>query len=527
MEGKSLDIPGAEIALPVDDNRASSLKRRQILTVALLYFLSFSILISRRAPSSVWPAVLSDPSINMTVSDASKLFAVASVGSATGNFFSGMIVNRVGGKIPLVVAGGASAVLICMFGLMRSLPLFMLALVPMRLVQSASSPSQVRVVSQWFTADSYGRAWGIVSSSSRLGAASGGLLLGLLEHQAGLAWSQVLWVAGGIVASATVLNLIFLKQRPEDAGLSTKDLSAEQQADGTVKVTASSVTMVAQRRPIRVIVRQYARDPRVWLMCFGSYFGTICFEFDQFVPIFLNRVYQMTPGEAGMASAAFPGGMFVSLMLSGVIMDKLSRRGAAIYIVLMLIGMLLCNAALWFLVTSQNGIVAIGVLLVFAYGFMLGAPAFLPQSLFAMRLGGKAECSVLLSLFEMAQCLAQVTFDLINGFLPGWGAIFLLLICAAALNIILFVIFFVLDLRADSHSASDKVHEMMADGVPLLKRMATVEGDVGAHGGGIGTYSRQQHSGVVDGDEARDEDGLEMKQMLRKSGVGTVLESDE
>jgi len=316
------------------------------------------------------------------------------------------------------------------------LPMFMLALFPMRAVMSANTPSQVNLISMWFTPAMYGRAWGIVSSSSRIGAASAGLLLGMMES-VGLSWMQVLFIAGGILATMTLLATIFLKRSPESIGL---------HLHGQAQKTE------LKRRSIRQMFLVYVREPRLWLMCFGCFMSTFCFEFDQFVPLFLNEVYDLTPGHSSMASAVFPAGMAISLMTAGFLMDKITRKHRAMVLVGMMFCTLLCIVSLWLLIIFQWGNVGFAIPLVFLYGALLGPPSYLPQSFFALHYGGPAECSVIYALLELFMFCAQIVFDLIRSALPNWSSVFLCLCVAGLLATTLYSLFFVLDLHAERTS---------------------------------------------------------------------------
>eukprot|EP00698_Gefionella_okellyi_P000914 TRINITY_DN10792_c0_g1_i1.p1 TRINITY_DN10792_c0_g1~~TRINITY_DN10792_c0_g1_i1.p1 ORF type:complete len:480 (-),score=55.77 TRINITY_DN10792_c0_g1_i1:120-1559(-) len=407
--------------------------RWQVLVVILVYFLAVSTTVVRRSFAVVLPAIREDSAVNISSSDTGDMFAVSAASSMVGSFMSGPLVNRLGGKLTMVITGFISAGSLTGISFCRTYLLFIIVAIPMHMATGFSSPAQVKLISSWFDSVAYGRAYGIMASSSRVGATTAGLLLGMFENEVRLPWYHVLWISAGILVLASILAALFLRERPEQLGLQLSSRPIGKKAEAT--------------RPWRVIALAYLKEPRLWMLNIASFLSNGVFEVDNFVPLLLNDVFKMEPGAAGMASAVLPCGMIASLICAGFLLDRMTRRVGAILLTSMMAGTVITLGVLWAMLNYGfvNPWVATGLL--FLFGLMLGAPSYMPQSLFSLRYGGVAECGLVMAINEIFQYVAQIVYDLMFGAVPQWDQRMLILLITAVVALLFYVLFFVLDVR--------------------------------------------------------------------------------
>ena len=139
-----------------------------------------------------------------------------------------------------------------------------------------------------------------------------------------LPWRTVFFVAGGVAAAVALIVYFWLKDRPLDVGLSPlAEEGAPVSEEGKATVREPHFLDTATL-PQACLV--FALSARVWLICFGLALLTSLVDFFNFIPIYLRETSGISPAQASMAGAAFPTGMLVALVASGIFYDRLSRR---------------------------------------------------------------------------------------------------------------------------------------------------------------------------------------------------------
>lgn len=434
----SLDNDARSVAAAVmaHDRR---LKRWQYAIAILVFAFLLCVQLVRRSFPVVLPAVREDPTVSFSASDAANLFAVQATVSLVGSVVAGPLVTKLGGRVTFALIGFVSSAALVGVSLCRIFPLFLVGVAPYRFFMSLTSPAQVLIISMWFSPAVYGRLSGMLTTAGRVGAGVVGLLVGVLQNQAHLSWPHVLWVCAASLAAATLLTTIFIRSGPEQLGLKLPERQADPKTRKDVPV-----------RRWREIARAYVREPRLWLVALGTMAATACYELDNFIPMLLREGYGLELGQASMATAVFPCGMIVSLLVSGVLVDRLTRAKGYIFLSGLVLVTLLSFIALLVLdlFAVRNGF--IGLLLLFLIGATLGAPAYLPASLFALRYGGR-ECGIIVAIIDVLSFLAQIACDLIFAQLTEWIHRFIVLSAFAVMCLCLLSAFFVLDITHIRH----------------------------------------------------------------------------
>ena len=136
-----------------------------------------------------------------------------------GKLVNGLLGDRIGGKVLLLVGIGGSVICNVIFGFGQELEFFVVVWSINAYFQCMGWLAMVSLMSHWYTSKECGRAMGIISLSYLVGdflaRSSAGLLLG----REGANWSDLFWVHAAIFAAIGILALLFVKPSPEKIGL--------------------------------------------------------------------------------------------------------------------------------------------------------------------------------------------------------------------------------------------------------------------------------------------------------------------
>jgi sugar phosphate permease len=301
--------------------------------------------------------------------------SVASLGVlayAIGKFPSGSLADLFGGRKNFLFGMGGSIAFTLLFAASGALPLFTLAWMGNRLVQSLGWAGAVKIASRWFPFRRYGTVMAVISLSFLFGDAAARQFMGLLLA-AGWSWRGVFFTTAGVLA-VVLLACLWLKESP--AGLGESE--PEERADN----------LFAKRRDagrsagLRELLAPFLHSGVFWLACALSLGTTILREtFNLWTPTYFTQAAGMAAGEAAGASALFPFFGGVSVILCGWLSDWFGRKGRA---GLMLAGLALAGVALLVLGSGIIGgsrswpvilVGLVGFLVVGPYSFLAGAVA--------------------------------------------------------------------------------------------------------------------------------------------------------
>jgi OPA family glycerol-3-phosphate transporter-like MFS transporter len=221
------------------------------------------------------------------------------------------------------------------FGLAGGVPLFTLAWMGNRCVQSMGWAGMVKITSRWFSWSAYGTVMGIISLSYLFGdAASREFMARLID--AGFGWRGVFFVAAGTLALLLLLNLLLLRESPDQLGF------PEPLANPSNLFGAAGER--AKPPGIMPLLTTFARSPAFWLVCVLSGGVTVLREtFNIWTPTYFTQAVGLTVADAAHKSALFPLFGGVSVLLAGAMSDRLGKHGRAAII---FYGLLLTTAAL-------------------------------------------------------------------------------------------------------------------------------------------------------------------------------------
>ena len=412
--------------------RAARLARRQGLTVGLLVIGYAGYYLCRSNLSATMPMIIDDLATRGMDADAAKValgrwvVMLGTVAYALGKFAAGGLTDLLGGRRNYLIGMGGAVACTLAFAMGGSLPVFTLAWFGNRLIQSLGWPGMIKITSRWFSYATYNTVMGVISLSFLFGDAAARALIGGLIH-AGLGWRGIFFVAAGVLAVLWVISTLWLRESPGELGLDEPRTNPENLfgALGEDPRPESAGPLVAT----------LLRSPAFWIVCLLSVGLTLLREaFNNWTPTYLVQGVGMERGDAAGMSALFPFFGGVSVILAGILGDRLGRRGRAAII---LGGIALCALALgWLGSASFAGrprpalalIALVAFLLVGPYSYLAGAISLD----FGGKRGGATACGIidgvgyLFGSVVAGEVVARISVSL------GWQGVFVMLAGIAA-----------------------------------------------------------------------------------------------
>lgn len=377
--------PDTAAPLSIDaETNASRLHFWQSLTVALVVTGYAGYYLCRSDLSVSMPLLLQEMAARgIPVEQATvHLGTVASLGVlayAIGKFPSGGLADFLGGRRNYLLGMAGSVLFTFLFAVSGGLPLFTLAWIGNRGVQSLGWAGIVKITSKWFSFSSYGTVMGIISLSFLFGDAASRQFMGaLIAH--GLGWRGVFWTAGGVLATLLLINMPLVKESPRELGLPEPEVNPanlfRQAGD------------LHTPRSVGALLGAFGRSRVFWLVCVLSLGMTIVREtFNLWTPTYFTQALGLSNADAAGKSALFPLFGGISVLLSGFLSDRMGRSGRAGII---LCGMVLAGAALLILgLANFSGTPGWPVALVALVAFLIIGPYAYLGGAIALDFGGK------------------------------------------------------------------------------------------------------------------------------------------
>ncbi|HUO29159.1 MAG TPA: MFS transporter [Bryobacteraceae bacterium] len=350
----------------------------QGLTITLL-FLGYAGYYLCRSNFSVSLPLIIDELVahGMTPDEAKiRLGAITSFGVlayAIGKLFLGGLADFLGGKRNFLTGMGGSILFTLLFSLGGGMPIFTLAWIGNRLVQSTGWAGAVKITSRWFSHSSYGTVMGLVSLSYLFGDAAARQFMGaIIGH--GYGWRVVFQVAAGTLFVIFVANFLLLKESRTEIGESEPDVNPANLfgAEGSDPKPTG----------LRDLLGPLFRSPAFWIVCSLSLGTTLVREtFNTWTPTYFHQVAGYSEAAAASTSSVFPFFGGVSVLLSGFLSDRMGRYGRS---AIMFVSLLASSVALLALGSLPAGagrmlptvlVGAVGFLVIGPYAYLAGAIA--------------------------------------------------------------------------------------------------------------------------------------------------------
>src|SRR5580658_5161686 len=307
---------------------ATSLPRRltrwHVLTVSLLFLGYGGYYFCRSDYSVALPLILAEEVRKRTPANVAqvRLGTIASLGVlayAIGKFPSGGLADRFGGRRNFLGGMLGAIVFTVLFMLGGGFPIFTIAWLGNRAVQSLGWAGLVKVTSRWFPYTTYGSVMAVLSLSYLFGdAISRAIMSLLLAH--GFGWRGVFGAGAALLSMLLLANLIFLRDSPQSYHLPPP----EENPLNLFSDVSAAVTRTGMVAIFRTLLSSYA----FWLVCGLSLGTTLLREtFNLWIPTYFTQMAGMTGAQAASGSALFPFFGGVSVLLAGFLSDYLGPEG--------------------------------------------------------------------------------------------------------------------------------------------------------------------------------------------------------
>jgi OPA family glycerol-3-phosphate transporter-like MFS transporter len=313
-----------------------------------------------------------------------RLGFIASAGTmayAVGKFVSGSMADMFGGRRNFLGGMAGSILFTLLFVLSGGFPLFTLAWVGNRLFQSTGWVGLVKVASRWFSYSTYGTVMAVLSLSFLFGdAACRWVMSELLAH--GVGWRGVFLAGAGSLAALLLANLVLLRETPEERGLPAPEANP-------LNVYGADGEHKDEKHPgLKAILGPLVSSFPFWLVCLLSLGTTLLREtFNFWTPTYFVQFVGLSSSQAAGRSALFPLFGGISVLLAGVVSDKLGLNGRNIVLV---VGMAASTVCLVFLAqTPGHASQWTPVILVALVGFLLLGPYSYLAGAMSLDFGGK------------------------------------------------------------------------------------------------------------------------------------------
>ncbi|MEX0676408.1 MAG: MFS transporter [Pirellulales bacterium] len=399
------------------------LRRWQIITLVLMVVGYSGIYLCRSNFSVALPLIersLVDSGYDGTSARLwmGRIVTLGVLAYAIGKFITGSLADFLGGRRNVLVGMLGSVLFTILFATGGALPLFTLAWVGNRAVQSLCWTGMVKITGRWFSYSAYGTAMGVVSLSYLFGDAAARQFMALL-FRAGFGWREMFWAAAGLLFLFFVLNLLWLKE-------SSLAIGQSEPAANPLNVYGGRPQDQEPPPNLRSLLVPLVTSGEFLVICLLSLGLTLLREtFNTWSPTYFVEVVGSSSAEAAGQSALFPllGG--ASVLLAGWLGDRLGQGGRSL---VMLGGCSLTTVVLWLLGSLHFTTDEIApVLLVGLAGFLMLGPYSYLAGAISLDLGGKrggaTACGIIDGVGYLGGLLAGETIARLN-IAYGWSGAF-------------------------------------------------------------------------------------------------------
>jgi sugar phosphate permease len=323
-----------------------------------------------------------------------RLGFMASVGTvayAFGKFFSGALADTSGGRRSFLGGMAGSILFTIIFAMSGGFPLFTLAWIGNRLFQSQGWAGLVRVSSRWFSYSTYGSVMAVVSLSFLFGDAGCRWMMSRLMAN-GVGWRGVFFFASGALAVLMIVNLLLLREAPEERGLPAPEVNPRNvyagEESGEEESAGDGERVDIGAAGIGSILRPLLTSFPFWMVCVLAFGTTMLREtFNLWTPTYFVQFVRLSSSVAASRSALFPLCGGISVLLGGFLSDKLGPNGRNVLVVAGMTGCTVC-LVLMGRIPEHAGEWAPTILVALA-GFMLLGPYSYLAGAMSLDFGGR------------------------------------------------------------------------------------------------------------------------------------------
>jgi len=373
-----------------DDASDAALERtrrrliRQQTITALLLFLGYGAYYFCRANFSVATPLLIDEFEQHGLGREAALIRIGGMTSfgvaayALGKLFLTGLGDFWGGRRSFLLGLAGAVGFTLLFALGGGLPVFTIAWVGNRLLQSIGWAGLIKVSSRWYDHSTYGTVIGILSVSYLIGDATARQSMGaLISH--GIGWRGVFLFAATVAGTLLVANFLWLRESRVDAGHREAEVSPRNVFAGHA----------LEPQGISALLRPLLRNHAFNLVCLLSLGCTIVREsFNAWTPQYLTSHVGFSAGSAASWSSVFPWAGAASVLFAGWISDRLGMNGRSL---ILMTGLGASAVALTLLAAAPSGLdhSALALTLIVIVALCLLGPYSYLGGAFALEFGGR------------------------------------------------------------------------------------------------------------------------------------------
>jgi len=408
----------------------------QQLNILITMYLGYAaMMICRQMITILSPAMLADDTLGLTKTNLGDFAAYGTLGALVGKLIWGPLADKIGGRITFVIGIFLSALFVIAFGLSPNVMAFTGFSFLLYCTKSSGWPGMTKLVGEWYHPQHYGRAWSILSTSSRFSVVLATLFFGWLLSF--MHWRSVAFIAAAFAIAIFIYCYAYLKEKPDNPNFFKENINDDETPEQAI--ASKQALDNKYNHPLKDTgtlegLVAFSKSPRVWLVVIMLMMLTCMMAFLDFVSIYLMESYQLTPSQAAMASTVFPVGSLVGLLASIAFYDRFSKSGIRTVLSIALLLSLFSVLTLKYLPlfnfsTELNYLVALGAIFLFA--FSISPAYYLPMSIFSIEYGGR-HSATLVCLIDAFGFAASATFAFIGGRLAdsagGWSSFMNMLI---------------------------------------------------------------------------------------------------
>jgi len=380
--------------------------RWQLITIAAMYSGYAALILCRTSVNVAGPDLVNDPSLGLDEASFGALLGWGAGGALAGKLINGVLADIVGGRRLFLFALTATGATTIAFGLSSAHFLFMLLNFAAQLTKAGGWPAMAKIIGDWFDSNQLGRVWGVIATSSGASAVASSFFLGAVLLY--LPWRWVFFIAGGVTVAIMACSYLSLKT-PRQTGLPP---AQKGKSEGPIE------KQQPWEKTLATTLLFFLKSRRVWLICLAMVALTIQMELLSFLPLYFQQTFAVATSTAAMASAAFPAGSFISVLIGGLVYDKLSSRAR----VTVLGGLLTVGlAAICALLLNPS--FGIAVAATFVFGLAVSPAYYIPMSVFSIEFG-RSRSGLLIGLIDAGGYGAVMVFAPIAGAVikdAGWS----------------------------------------------------------------------------------------------------------
>ncbi|MDG1894452.1 MAG: MFS transporter [Fuerstiella sp.] len=411
-------------------------RRHQLMVVVSMYTGYAMFMVLRMAPPVAGAAITSDPNLGIDIGDWGRILGMGTIGALLGKLIGGYAADKLGGRVTFTIGLLVTSIGVLAFAMSSAAWMFQAAFFLALMAKSSGWPAMTKIIETSFRPNEYGRVWGVLATSSRIGTLIATLLLGGLL--AVVPWQTTLYIAA---TAGIVITVYFaVSQKAAAEKLAAAMPKTDNERGGNVDHPLFGTSLFEA-------ITYFFRSRQFWLIT-GSMMGmTIMWDFLLMVPLYLRDTLNMQPADAAMASSAFPFGSLISVLAGGFIFDKLSRRSMAWVmggLLLVAAGCILTFYLMPRLDMAANALTGLSLALLFVFGLCVSPCYYIPMSVFSIQFGGPHSGFLIALLDALAFGVTAAFYYFAGDVAQHSWALFLFLLLAVAVCSMLTMFFFLL-----------------------------------------------------------------------------------